>query len=469
MASVTFEKPDETYSLSMPLDDRHGWGFLLLLGTVATLFLRPADLIPTLEDWPLYQFAIVSCLLVSARTVLYKLSNRSIVEQPALACLLLLLISVGLSHLSHGFIWGARTSIVECSKVAVLYLLILGLVNTPYRLIKFVQWLTMSITVVAVLALLDRFKIIPVAALESIRDRGVVDVVSDTTVYVERIRGTGIFQDPNDFGLILVTGLVLSTSFLLRPHAGWLRHFWLVPCCILIVSISLTHSRGALLSLACAVPAAVTYRRSIAIGIISLIALPVVALAFSARMTDIDAMIEGTGQSRIQIWSETISVWKQNPVFGLGEGLLVEELGVVTHNSFLQCFAELGFLGGFAFVSCFLLSGMGLWRVRQWKVTATPRNNISPHSLAFVTDQFNHHRTYIFAVLVAYVAGILTLSRQFVMPTYLILGLASAACSIHSPGALRLRFGNRVLITCLLVSLGSLLAFYATVRLFVQR
>ncbi|MCA9180469.1 MAG: hypothetical protein KDA51_03430, partial [Planctomycetales bacterium] len=253
MASIAFDKPDESLALSLPQEDRHGWGFLLLLGTVATLFLRPADLVPALEAWPVYQFLIFCCLLVAARATLRQLKHRSILEQPVLACLLLLLVAVGLSHLSHGFVWGARTSVVEVCKLVALYLLIVALANTPYRLIKLIQWLAISITVVAALALLDRYELLSVAALESIQDRGAVS--NHPTEIVERIRGTGIFQDPNDFGLILVMGLVLSVSFLLRPHAGWLRHLWLAPCCILVGTIALTHSRGAMLSLLCAVPA----------------------------------------------------------------------------------------------------------------------------------------------------------------------------------------------------------------------
>lgn len=461
MASIAFDKPDESLSIALPLEDRHGWGFMLLLGTVATLFLRPADLIPELETWPIYQFLIVGCLLVAARTILRQLKNQNILEQPVVACLLLLLVAVGCSHLAHGFVWGARTSFVECCKLVALYLLIVGLVNTPYRVIKFVQWLAISITVVAGLALLDRYEIFSLAALESIRDRGAVDI--DSTEYVERIRGTGIFQDPNDFGLILVTGLVLSVSFLLRPQAGWLRHFWLVPCCILIGTIALTHSRGAMLSLLCAIPAAVAYGHSFRIGILSLSVVPVIAVVFSARMTDMNAMVEGTGQSRIQIWSDSFSVWKQYPVFGLGEGLLVDELGVVAHNSFLHCFAELGFLGGAAFVSCFWGAGVGLWQLRN--IRALDKSS----ETTYENDQLAHHRTFIFAALIAYVAGILTLSRQFVVPTYLVLGLASSAFTSFTSPALRMRVGNRFWLTALLVSCMSLITFYITVRVFILR
>lgn len=461
MASVAFEKQTITLPITMPMDDRHGWGFLLLLGTVATLFLRPADLVPALEAWPIYQFLIVFCLLVSARATIRQFSTRNLIEQPVLSSLILLLLAVVLSHLSHGFVWAARASLVECFKVIAIYLLILGLVNTPYRMIKFIQWLAISIAAVATLSLLDRYGWVSIAALESIRDRGTLDV--DSFLYVDRIRGTGIFQDPNDFGLVLVTGLILNVSFLLRPHAGWLRHFWLLPCLVLIVAIALTHSRGALLSFICAVPAALAYCYSVRIGVASLVLLPTLAVLFSSRMTDINAVVEGTGQSRIQIWSESFAIWKRFPVFGLGEGLLVDELGVVTHNSFLHCFAELGFLGGFAFVSCFFAACVGLWQLRDASVAEVPKK--------FTKDieQLAHYRTYVFAALVAYMAGILTLSRQFVVPTYLVLGLATSAFTIGSNETTRFKVSNRTVLLALAASLGLLFAIYITVRILLRR
>ncbi len=218
MATAAYQGPDTATRLSVPSDDRHGWGFALLLAVVATLCLRPADLIPALDDWPVYQYLIVGCLLVSSRATLRQLAQHRLAEQPVTACLLVLLLAVGVSHLAHGFFWGARMSMYDVSKLLALYLLIVGLVNTPRRLTQFVQWLTLSITTIAALALLDRVGIISIAALESVESHDASE--AGQAIYVERIRGTGIFQDPNDFGLILVTGLVLGASSLFRPHAG---------------------------------------------------------------------------------------------------------------------------------------------------------------------------------------------------------------------------------------------------------
>jgi hypothetical protein len=465
MATATLQDRDTRSRLGAASDDRHGWGFALLLAAVATLCLRPSDLIPALDEWPVYQFLMVCCLVVSARAAFRQLEFRQLAEQPATACVIVLLVAVVVSHLAHGFVWGARMSMYEVGKVVLFYLLVVGLVNTPRRLTQFIRWLALIITSAASLSLLDRLGIVSIAAFESIQSH---DMMMDgEAVTVDRIRGTGIFQDPNDFGLILVTGLILSASFLFKPRAGWPRHLWLIPCALLLTTLALTHSRGALLSLACAFPAALAYCRGWRVGALSLLGLPLLAIAFSGRMTDTHSLVEGTGQSRIQLWSDGLSVWRQSPLFGLGEGMLVEESGTVTHNSFIHCYAELGIFGGTAFFACFLAALLGLWSLRHQGPRLSP-NLPEQNRIADESNDLAHQRVFIFATLAAYSAGLLTLSRQFVVPTYLILGLATSAQSLHRPNVVQWRIGNRFIAVAVLGSVTSLAAFYIAVRLFVR-
>jgi O-antigen ligase len=352
-------------------------------------------------------------------------------------------------------------SMYEVGKVLLLYLLIIALVNTPARLNLLIQWLTCAITVVATLALLDRSGVISIAALEPVESRG--GAAGGATDLVARIRGTGIFQDPNDFGLIVVTGLIFIASFFLRPQAGWPRYLWLGPGAVLLATLALTHSRGALMSLACAFPAVVAYRGGWKSGALSVLCLPLLAVVFSSRMTDFAALNEGTGQDRIQIWSEALTVFRQHPFFGLGAGLFVDEYGVVAHNSYLHCYAELGILGGTAFLACFLAAALGLWSLRS-----ELGNPDAPDDVPGELRQLAHLRMFVFAAVAAYAAGMLTLSRQFVAPTYLILGLAAATTSLHGPPAHTWRLGRGFLPIALLASVAFLLAAYLTVRILVR-
>jgi O-antigen ligase len=461
MATAWMAEMDVGHRDCVPLDDRHGWGYALLLSTTATLFLRPADLVPAMKDWPIYQFFIIACLIVSTRAILRQLADKQLGKQPVTACLCVLFLAIGASHLSHGFLWGARTSMVEFAKIVAFYFLMVGLINTPKRLYTFIKLLTIAISTIAALALLDRYEIVTLAAIESIQDRESANL--DNIVRIERLRGTGIFQDPNDLGLILVTGLILCCGFLFRPAAGWLRYLWVLPGGVLLSALALTYSRGALLSLSIAIPAAVAYRRGIGGLFLSLLALPVLGLVFAGRMTDISALNSGTGQTRIQIWSDSLSVWRQYPLFGVGEGLLVEEIGVVAHNSFIQTFAELGVVGGTAFTACFLAAGLGLWKLR--KRTSTQHALANDQS---TSGELRHLQVFIFATLAAYAFGMLALSRQFVTPTYLILGLSTATQLVIVDEKTPFNLDVRFLVTATIIAAGSLGSFYLAVRLFVH-
>ena len=459
--------------------DRHGWGFTLLLATTATLFLRPADLIPSLDQWPIYQVLILSCAVVSAPSLVRQFSHWKLVHRPVTTCMLWLLLAIGASHLSHGFVWGARSSMFEFGKLMLLYGLIVGLINTPRRLSMFIKWLIIAITFTASLAILDHFEFVSIAAIESVQDRGIEE--NGVIEKVDRIRGTGIFQDPNDFGLILVTGSILCISNLFRPGAGVLWYLWLIPTSILLGALILTKSRGGLLSFISAMPAAVLFFRNSKYAVLPLIGLPIIALAFSSRMTDVNSISQGTGQSRLQIWSESLQVFQQYPLFGLGEGMIADEMGVVTHNSFLHCYAELGLLGGAAFFSCFVAAGWSLWSLRP---NARHKSYLASEPTGLVTvvgevDDQNatsllaYQCGFLFAVLVACGVAMLTLSRQLVAPTYLIVGLASAGYSLAAEHFSKLgltgpRLGNRFLLVVGIANVMLMLAIYLTVRIFVS-
>jgi O-antigen ligase len=86
----------------------------------------------------------------------------------------------------------------------------------------------------------------------------------------------------------------------------------------------------------------------------ALFGLAAVLLAFKGRMTNLDdAMEQGTAQTRIQLWSEGLQLFKRDPLFGIGQNNYVEEVGQAAHNSFLHAFTELGIFGGALFLGAY--------------------------------------------------------------------------------------------------------------------
>ncbi len=90
--------------------------------------------------------------------------------------------------------------------------------------------------------------------------------------------------------------------------------------------------------------------------------LPVLFVFFAGRQTDLSTS-GGTGQERIQLWSEGLVQFRQSPLFGIGRDRFDQEVGLVAHNSYVHAFAELGFLGGMFFVGAFVLALGSLYRL----------------------------------------------------------------------------------------------------------
>ncbi|MBR4893210.1 MAG: O-antigen ligase family protein [Clostridia bacterium] len=53
---------------------------------------------------------------------------------------------------------------------------------------------------------------------------------------------------------------------------------------------------------------------------------------------------------RMELWRETLLLWKENPIFGCGLAVLPVYYGISTHNSYLQILAEAGIFGLITYV-----------------------------------------------------------------------------------------------------------------------
>jgi O-antigen ligase len=186
--------------------------------------------------------------------------------------------------------------------------------------------------------------------------------------------------------------------------------------------------------------------------------LPLLLAVFAGRMTSFeDAVTAGTGQGRIKGWMVAIGFLRQQPVFGLGQGMFVERTGNAVHNSFLEGFAELGFVGGTLLLGAFYCALRPLLRAGSPEIRV-------------LDPEMEDLRPYLIALLVGYAAGMLTLSRNYIAVTYLVLGLASVYLSLTRPRSdlLGTRLEWRLvrhMVTLNVVFIG---AFYLLARLLVR-
>lgn len=441
---------------AIPAAATHSVGFGLLLVVTATLFVRPAELVPDLVGWPIYQTLIITCLAVSFAGVLRQLNGRSLSAHPVTACVLGLLAAVALSQLAHARLEEAAQSAWEFFKVVVYYLLLVGLLSSAGRLRGFLFFFAVSVSVLTAVAVLQFHGAINIPNLTALSDRA-TDAATGLTVLIPRLRSTGLFGDPNDLCLIIVAGLPVSLYWLTDRRLGPARYLWAGPTALLGHALFLTQSRGGflafLIGLLVFLWTRYGWKRA---ALLAAVALPAALALFAGRQTDLSAK-EDTGLQRVQLWSDALTALREYPLFGAGYDKFKDEAGLVAHNSYLHCYAELGVLGGTLFVGAFALALASLAR-------------LGAKGLRVLDPELHRLRPYLFATAAGYAAGILSLSNSYTVPTYLMLGLTVAYADLArtAPALAPARLDGRLVARLALGSLAFLGVAYLFVRVFVR-
>ena len=430
-------------------------GFALFILVNAVLFVRPAELLPAIENWPIYEVLILACLFSSIPAVLQQLTWRSLSRNPITVCVIGLLAAVFLSHASHRDFWSARMGAIMFLKIVIYYLLLVGLVDSPKRLRLFIGVLFAFILTTAALALLNHHGTIDVPALSELEEGYGDDPITGEPNFIYRLRAMGIFNDPNDFALILNAAIFIGLHYLISQRRWLLKLAWAVPVVPLAYALYLTQSRGGFLSLLVGLVVLlftrVRWKRAI---LICAVLLPAIFAGAGGRLTNINLENNNdTAQGRVQLWRDCLVEFHGVPFFGLGEGTLWDQIGHVAHNSYVHSYAELGFFGGTLFCGAFYLAVTG---VRRLKAAGD-----EPAS-----DELRSLRLCLLPVLAAYLMGLYSLSRTYGNSTYVVLGLAGALVAIAAGGLPGPQLSFKLARQLVLVSIGCVFYFEVFVRVF---
>src|SRR5262245_12352972 len=144
-----------------------GLGFLLFLLLNAVLFIRPAEIIPDIEAWPIYNVLIVACLVVSFPAILQRFRGWDKALRPSHVCVLGIFLAICLSQLCRFQFGVAYEEGYEFAKVVVYFVLLVSLLTTFSRIRAFTLCLVFCIAVLAVLALLQYHGRINIPSLET--------------------------------------------------------------------------------------------------------------------------------------------------------------------------------------------------------------------------------------------------------------------------------------------------------------
>lgn len=432
-------------------------GFALFLLVNAVLILRPAEIIEELAALPIYEFLILAAVAASYRPILYHLQWAALKQQPITLCAVGMLFAVAASHASHLYLYGLRTSTLMFAKTLIYYLLFVAVVDTPRRMRAVMLVVALVSTISVGLCVLDYMQWMDIKFIKHIKDHTDMRTYTGEELRVERMKGTGLFEDPNDISLLIVAAGVLCGYFLTDRRTGPLRFFWLGPLIVLGCGLLCTHSRGGLLAALAAGGTLVLMRLGGKWAVAGAFAALAMLPAFASRQTQID-LSSGTGHERLLLWRDGFQAIKSpSLVFGIGEGMYEEYAGLVAHNSFIHAYVELGLVGGTLFFGCFFFAGRGFWRLRRMPMPHPEMRRMLPFAAALVGG---------------WGTGLLTLSRTYVVPTFMILGFAAAylnyAAMLVRPSAVLLYWDRRSVTQLVLASGTTFMAFYLFVYVFAR-
>jgi O-antigen ligase len=393
-------------------------------------------------------------MIASFPALTHGLRWRTLRRRPWAVCVLALLPSIILTELSRGSLYGVHTAGAEFAKILIYYLLLLGLIDNPRRLRQFLLAVALFVTGLAALALLQYHQIIDLPALSAMVQNAGEDPETGEAGAFLRLMATGFFHDPNDFSLVLGAAVIVGLFWVIERR-GFVRIFWGIAVGVLAYAFILTRSRGGFIGLVAGGGIFLInrfgWRRAVLCG---LLLIPII-LVVGGRQTSIDiGDTNDTAQGRIHLWRDSLVLFHGAPVLGIGFGQLAEENGLVAHNSYVHAFAELGMLGGTLFVGAWYLTLAGLRKARGL-------------ALAIVDDSIRRWRPYVLGMAVTYSVGLFSLTRCYVLPTYLVLGAAAAyADFIDFDGAFR--FTVRLCGRIALVGIVSIVIIHLFVRVFAR-
>ncbi|HJZ74193.1 MAG TPA: O-antigen ligase family protein [Vicinamibacterales bacterium] len=375
------------------------WGYKGLLAFTAVLLLRPQDTFPALVP---FHLAEVCALISIAPMLVHRLTRNLPVFRITMETVALIAFG-GVIVVTMPFsIWpgGVLEVLQDYSKIVIVFVLMMNTLTSVKR-IEQLTWLIL-------------------ACCGYIAARGVFDYARGVNlVEGDRVGGAvgGIFGNPNDLALNMVTFLPVALMVALTPRHSTMRRLTAaLIVALMLATVVFTKSRGGALGLGGILVAMLFFGRHIRTGFAAmaiggvLLATPFLPTTFWDRMSSIfneeqdKTKYTGSSEARRELIAEGIDTFMAFPLTGVGAGQFKnynppdrKERWRETHNVLIQVAAETGILGLLVF--SFLVVRGGIAAAATRRLLAPPRKKSAPDRLRAVLSDDDRR------MLSAYVAA----------------------------------------------------------------
>lgn len=372
--------------------------FPLILVYLVLTVIRPQDYVPALNGTMLLPLAL------GAATLLWLFGGTKRFDQPQYPLLVAFLLAGVMSRAFNDGMAAGLDQLQAFAPTLVAFVVLANAVDRPQRVRTTMTVLVLSTVVLAIHGVLQ--------SRHGVTWTGVPLSVDNRIQYV------GIFQDPNDLGLLFVS--VMPMALYLSGAGGLRRLFWLACAVLLVYGVYLTKSRGTMLALAAIFGVYVWHRRGLLpAGVLGFAALVVLKL-LSPRMEELGAD-EESAFGRVDAWYTGLHLLLEHPLFGVGVGNFTDYNYLTAHNSFVLAMAETGIVGYVPWLA-FLCYGM-------WMALTVVRHRPDPERLAAdataALDWRRDHAVGLALLLmqVGFLAAAFFLSRSYIVLLYLLQAL----------------------------------------------
>lgn len=169
----------------------------------------------------------------------------------------------------------------------------------------------------------------------------------------ERVRYRGELQDPNEVCVIVIAGaLSILIAFWRRKKTSLGKMLCVGGMIIALGTIYLSQSRGGQVA-AMLVFFIYMVRKY---GVIAFLPAAVLALPVLALGGRSGSAADASTMQRYEAWATGYNLFKQSPLFGVGQGQFTEHHYLTAHNSFVLTASELGIVGFFLFTAIIYLT-----------------------------------------------------------------------------------------------------------------
>ncbi|RYZ70807.1 MAG: O-antigen ligase domain-containing protein [Lysobacteraceae bacterium] len=384
--------------------------FPLMMLYLVLVLIRP-------QDYPALAGSIpvpVQQLTLVLAAIAWLFSGRRVVSAPQNLLLLVFLLLMMVSIAINGWLGGAIPILRDYAPVVLAYFLLANACFDRRRIVVAMAVTCLCATVLSLHGI-----------EQSATGLGWTGIgLSEGT----RIQYVGIFNDPNDLGMLFV--MCVPMAIYLSRGGGWMGLrwlLWMVVTGVLVYGIYLTDSRGTILALLAIFGVYVWMKRGIfvagTLGLIALVALK----AMPSRMQELEVG-EESAMDRVYSWYEGLQMFQQKPILGVGKGAYTDIYQLTAHNSFILVLAEMGIVG-FAVWLAFM--GYCFWMMIK-AVTWRPDPGKGPEEYgldAAGVREWGEDRRVAVTLLLAlcgFIVSAFFLSRTYVVTIYLFAGIVVA-------------------------------------------